>query len=171
MRACLWIWPRKTSSFPSLRKLRLRRRLPKNQTQRSTAIRASITPSPGIMGRTTMLQRQRSPTGGQASSYINVCDDHLAVPRFRGLRREKHVANTNSAAHVRVIEETPAYWRVLFVYPPFNILTARIFQALQDLLARMNASPSLRVVVFESANQEFYLAHFDLTGNLGNIMT
>jgi len=35
----------------------------------------------------------------------------------------------------------------------------------------MDASPSLRVVVFESANPEFYLAHFDLTGKIGNIMT
>src|SRR2546421_937139 len=72
---------------------------------------------------------------------------------------------------MRVIEETPAYWRVVFDYPPFNIVDASIFEALQDLLARMNASPSLRVVVFESANPEFYLAHFDLTGRIGNIMT
>src|SRR5438309_3260641 len=78
------------------------------------------------------------------------------------------MANTNSAAHVRVIEETPAYWRVVFDYPPFNIVDASIFEALQDLLARMDASPSLRVVVFESANPEFYLAHFDLTGKIGN---
>src|SRR5246500_1310691 len=35
----------------------------------------------------------------------------------------------------------------------------------------MDSSPGLRVVVFESANPEFYLAHFDLTGKLGNIMT
>jgi enoyl-CoA hydratase/carnithine racemase len=78
---------------------------------------------------------------------------------------------TESAAHVRVIEETSAYWRVVFDYPPFNIVDASIFEALQDLLARMNASPGLRVVVFESANPEFYLSHFDLTGRLGNIMT
>src|SRR5204862_2722407 len=62
-------------------------------------------------------------------------------------------------------------WRVVFNYPPFNIVDASIFEALQDLLARMNASPSLRVVVFESANPEFYLSHFDLTGKIGNIMT
>ena len=78
---------------------------------------------------------------------------------------------TESAAPVRVIEETPAYWTVVFDYPPFNIVDASIFEALQDLLARMDASPSLRVVVFESANPEFYLAHFDLTGKIGNIMT
>jgi enoyl-CoA hydratase/carnithine racemase len=78
---------------------------------------------------------------------------------------------TESAAHVRVIEETSAYWRVLFENPPFNIVDATIFEGLQDLLARMDASPSLRVVVFESANPEFYLAHFDLTGKTGNIAT
>src|SRR5947209_6054138 len=78
---------------------------------------------------------------------------------------------TESAASVRVIEETPAYWRVRFENPPFNIVDATIFDGLQDLLARMDASPSLRVVVFESANPEFYLAHFDLTGKTGNITT
>src|SRR5579872_197939 len=78
---------------------------------------------------------------------------------------------TESPAHVRVIEETPAYWRVVFDYPPFNIVDATIFEGLQDLLARMDARPSLRVVVFESANPDFYLAHFDLTGKTGNIMT
>src|SRR5881409_4061194 len=78
---------------------------------------------------------------------------------------------TESTTPVRVIEETSAYWRVLFDYPPFNIMDATIFDGLQDLLARMDSSPGLRVVVFESANPEFYLAHFDLTGKLGNIMT
>src|ERR1700751_1984965 len=78
---------------------------------------------------------------------------------------------TESAAPVRVIEETPAYWRVVFDYPPFNILDATIFAGLQDLLLRMDASQSLRVVVFESAIPDFYLAHFDLTGKIGNIMT
>src|SRR6201993_3010239 len=78
---------------------------------------------------------------------------------------------SESAAPLRVIKETSAYWRVLFDYPPFNILDATIFEGLQDLLARMDASPNLRVVVFESANPEFYLAHFDLTGKTGNITT
>ncbi len=76
-----------------------------------------------------------------------------------------------STVPVWVIEETSAYWRVVFDYPPFNIVDATIFDGLQELLARMDASPSLCVVVFESANPEFYLSHFDLTGKTGNIMT
>jgi len=79
---------------------------------------------------------------------------------------------TESAAHLRIIEETPAYWRVVLDNPPLNIMGASIFEGLQDLLARMDASPSLRVVVFESANPEFYLAHFDLTAkSLGLLKT
>ncbi len=81
------------------------------------------------------------------------------------------MTETKSTVPVRVIEETSAYWRVVFDYPPFNILDATIFEGLQELLARMDASPSLHVVVFESANPDFYLAHFDLTGKIGNIMT
>src|SRR6266576_439592 len=103
------------------------------------------------------------------------CSQSLIRARDRQHRKTKRMSNdksmTESPAHVRVIEETPAYWRVVFDYPPFNIVDASIFEALQDLLAGMNASPSLRVVVFESANPEFYLAHFDLTGKIGNIMT
>jgi enoyl-CoA hydratase/carnithine racemase len=76
-----------------------------------------------------------------------------------------------SAMPLRVIEETLAYWRVVFDYPPFNIMDATIFEGLQDLLARMDSNPGLRVVVFESASPQFYLAHFDLTGKLGNITT
>ena len=81
------------------------------------------------------------------------------------------MANADSAAPIRVIEATPAYWRVVFDYPPFNILDATIFEGLQHLLDRMATSESLRVVVFESAIADFYLAHFDLTGKTGNITT
>ena len=72
---------------------------------------------------------------------------------------------------VRVIEETPGYWRAVFDNPPFNMMDDTIFDGLQSLLARMDANPNLRVVVFESENPEFYLAHFDLTGKLGNALT
>ena len=78
---------------------------------------------------------------------------------------------TEAARSIRVIEEAPAYWRVVFDYPPFNIADATLFQDLQNLLVRIDASRSLRVVVFESANPDFFLAHFDLTGKTGNVTT
>ena len=42
------------------------------------------------------------------------------------------MAKTSPAVPMRVIEETPAYWRVVFEYPPFNIVDATIFEGLQD---------------------------------------
>src|SRR6266436_587486 len=76
-----------------------------------------------------------------------------------------------SASPLRLVEETPAYWRVVFDYPPFNVMDGTMFQSLQDLLARMDESQTLRVIVFESAILDFYLAHFALTGKLGNVMS
>src|ERR1700736_1730551 len=72
------------------------------------------------------------------------------------------MSKAQSAAHVQIVEETPAYWRGVFEYSPFNMMDDSIFEGLQDLLARMDASPSLRVVVFESSNPDFYLAHFEV---------
>src|SRR5882762_1954218 len=53
-------------------------------------------------------------------------------------------------------------------------MDADMFEGLQHVLARMDTSPSLRLVVFESANPEFYLAHFELkdtTRTLGLLKT
>jgi len=80
------------------------------------------------------------------------------------------VAKPN-ASPIRVIEETPGYWRAIFDYPPFNVVDGDVFQAIQDLLVRMETTEDLRVIVFESALPDFYLSHFDLTGRLGNVMS
>jgi len=76
-----------------------------------------------------------------------------------------------STPPVRVIEETPAWWRVVFDNPPFNIVNAAVYDCLQNILERMDTDPRVRVIVFESSVRDFYLAHFDLTGDIGNIMT
>src|SRR6202030_3161248 len=81
------------------------------------------------------------------------------------------MAKPTATAPMRVVEETPVYRRVVFDYPPFNIVDADIFESLQNLLVRMDTSQNLRVVVFESAIPDFYLSHFDLTGKTGNITT
>jgi len=44
-----------------------------------------------------------------------------------------------------LLRNRPRTGESVFDYPPFNIVDATLYQALQDLLARMDASPSLRV--------------------------
>jgi NAD(P)-dependent dehydrogenase (short-subunit alcohol dehydrogenase family) len=45
-----------------------------------------------------------------------------------------------STKPIRVIEETPGYWRAVFDYPHFNVVDGDVFQALQDLLVRMETT-------------------------------
>ena len=40
---------------------------------------------------------------------------------------------TQSASHVRVIEETSGYWRVLFDNPPLNLVDATMFEGLIEV--------------------------------------
>ncbi|ANJ12061.1 MULTISPECIES: enoyl-CoA hydratase/isomerase family protein [Streptomyces] len=62
----------------------------------------------------------------------------------------------------RVVQRSASYWRVTFDSPPINLVTFETFAALGDLLDRMDADDDLKVVVFDSADPDFFLAHFDL---------
>ncbi|MEU6571766.1 enoyl-CoA hydratase/isomerase family protein [Streptomyces parvulus] len=62
----------------------------------------------------------------------------------------------------RVVQRSASYWRVTFDSPPINLVTFETFAALGDLVDRMDADDDLKVVVFDSADPDFFLAHFDL---------
>ncbi len=62
----------------------------------------------------------------------------------------------------RVTPRSSSYWRVTFDSPPINLVTFELFAALGDLLDRMEADDDLKVVVFDSADPDFFLAHFDM---------
>jgi enoyl-CoA hydratase/carnithine racemase len=72
---------------------------------------------------------------------------------------------TETAPPVRITEVSAAYWRVTFDNPPLNLVDAALFTGLQEVLARIEAGDDLRVVVFESADEDYFLAHFDMSGN------
>lgn len=81
---------------------------------------------------------------------------------IKNMETNQHKNNTTTGEPLRVIEESPAYWRAIFDSPPLNLLGAAMFECLQKLLVRMETNLDLRVVVFESSNPHFYLAHYDL---------
>src|SRR5215207_6373144 len=58
--------------------------------------------------------------------------------------------------------ETPAIWRVTFDHPPINLVDHGTLQELHDLTAAIETSDDLKVVIFESADPDFFLAHWDL---------
>jgi enoyl-CoA hydratase/carnithine racemase len=61
------------------------------------------------------------------------------------------------------IETVDAHrWRVVIDTPPTNLVVPEFVRELHDTVERMAAEPDLKVVVFESANEYFWLNHFDL---------
>jgi enoyl-CoA hydratase/carnithine racemase len=69
---------------------------------------------------------------------------------------------SHSWAHIRLDRRSPAYWRVTFDHPPVNTITATTVMELFELVGLIERDPQLKVVVFDSANTDFFLAHYDI---------
>ena len=67
-----------------------------------------------------------------------------------------------SWTHFRLDRRHPGYWRVTFDHPPINTITATTITELSQLMDLIERDPQLNVVVFDSANPDFFLAHYDI---------
>jgi enoyl-CoA hydratase/carnithine racemase len=70
-------------------------------------------------------------------------------------------------AHFSVDRRSPGYCRVTFDHPPINTITATTVTELAELVGLIEEDSDLNVVVFDSANSAFYLAHYDTEGDPG----
>jgi len=66
-----------------------------------------------------------------------------------------------SWTHFRIDRRSPGYCRVTFDHPPINTITATTVEELAELVGLIEQDADLNVVVFDSANRDFYLAHYD----------
>ena len=68
---------------------------------------------------------------------------------------------SESWMHLNVDRCSSSYCRITFDHPPINTLTATTVAELAELVGLIEQDPDLNVVVFDSANPDFYLAHYD----------
>lgn len=61
---------------------------------------------------------------------------------------------------VIVDKSTPGYWRVTLKNPPINLIDDSMYDQVYDLVDAMEAEPTLKVVTFESADPDFFIAHY-----------
>jgi enoyl-CoA hydratase/carnithine racemase len=64
---------------------------------------------------------------------------------------------------LRITHHSPAYWGATFDNPPLNLLDPDVTYELQDLIDQMETANELKVIVFDSANPDFYIGHVDIT--------
>ena len=59
-------------------------------------------------------------------------------------------------------ESSDSLWRVTFNNPPLNLIDSVMISELDALFSRIESSDTVAVVVFDSADPDFFLAHIDI---------
>jgi len=68
----------------------------------------------------------------------------------------------NSEKRLNIIRESQAWWRIVINNPPLNLFDPWMFAELNVLMDDIERDNDLKVVVFESANQDFFMNHHDV---------
>jgi enoyl-CoA hydratase/carnithine racemase len=71
-----------------------------------------------------------------------------------------------STKQLRITRRSPAYWRVTIDNPPLNVMGPEMVKQFQEVINALEADENVRVVVFDSAVDDFFLNHSDFTGKL-----
>src|SRR5271170_6504778 len=56
------------------------------------------------------------------------------------------------------------HWRVTLDNPPINVIDDGMYDAFYNLVGEIEADAALKVVTFESANPDFFIAHYGTSG-------
>jgi enoyl-CoA hydratase/carnithine racemase len=68
---------------------------------------------------------------------------------------------SNRTREIRLDRRSPSYWRVTFDLPPLNIFGPQDIPQLESIVKSLESDDSVKVVVFESAVEGFFLTHYD----------
>lgn len=69
--------------------------------------------------------------------------------------------STTENAEIRCMRRSPAYWRVTFDLPPLNIWGPKNVPQLNEIITALETDEHIKVVVFDSAIEGFFLTHYD----------
>ncbi len=90
------------------------------------------------------------------SGQTKVAEKVDGAPEVKADQGQEH-------AQIKVDKRTPAYWRVTFDNPPFNIFGPETIPQMEKVVAAIESDPNLRVVVFDSDVPGFFLTHYNFT--------
>jgi enoyl-CoA hydratase/carnithine racemase len=76
---------------------------------------------------------------------------------------------TTSPVQLRVTRRSPAYWRVTIDNPPINVMGPEMVRQFQGVIDALEADGQVRVVVFDSAVDGYFLNHSDFLARLEDL--
>jgi enoyl-CoA hydratase/carnithine racemase len=71
------------------------------------------------------------------------------------------MADMTTTKQIRLTRRSPAYWRVTFDHPPLNIFGPETIPQLNEIVTAVETDERLKVVVFDSAVDGFFLTHYN----------
>ena len=77
-------------------------------------------------------------------------------------------ATTNSM-QIKTTRLSPAYWRVTIDNPPVNVMGPAMVTQFHDLIQALESDEQVKVVVFDSAVDGYFLNHSDFLANLDDM--
>ena len=72
-------------------------------------------------------------------------------------------------AQVRLNRQSPSYWRVIFDNPPLNLMGPEFVLEFREIMTAIETDAQVKVVVFESAVEGFFLNHSDFLAKLEDL--
>src|SRR4051812_21667916 len=72
-------------------------------------------------------------------------------------------------AQLRLTRRSPAYWRVTFDNPPINVMGPEMVRQFQEIINALEADENVKVVVFDSAVDGYFLNHSDFLAKLEDL--
>lgn len=76
---------------------------------------------------------------------------------------------TAKTAQIRLNRSSPDYWRVTFDNPPLNLMGPEFVLELREIMTAIETDEQVKVVVFESAVEGFFLNHSDFLAKLEDL--
>src|ERR1700733_11806851 len=70
---------------------------------------------------------------------------------------------------LRLTRQSPAYWRVTIDNPPINVMGPEMVRQFQGVIGALEADEHVRVVVFDSAVDDYFLNHSDFLAKLEDL--
>jgi enoyl-CoA hydratase/carnithine racemase len=78
-------------------------------------------------------------------------------------------ASASTKPRIRLDRRSPAYWRVTIDNPPINVMDPQMVRDFQQVMDALEADEIVRVVVFDSAVDHYFLNHSDFTAKLEDL--
>ena len=77
---------------------------------------------------------------------------------------QNYPATKNTEIHLA--RRSPNYWRVTFDNPPLNIFGPETIPQLNEIITALETDEHVKVVVFDSAVEGFFLTHYNFLARL-----